>query len=124
MATAVIRSNTLCIATAADFHNRKSNWTGAGMGGTQMNLNVLRSTLCLLSMSVLFTDGAIAQPSDPLSVMDARAKFANGYAACVKYSKENSNSSLATVRLGELETALIEVNTDTKGNVTECSVVK
>lgn len=89
-----------------------------------MNLKHLRSMLCLLAMGILFTDGAIAQQGDSLAAMDARAKFASDYAGCLKYSKENSNPSLATVRLGGLETALIEVNTNTKGYVTKCSIVK
>jgi hypothetical protein len=37
-----------------------------------MSLKVLQSTLCLLSISALFMDSAIAQPND--------------YAGCVKYS--------------------------------------
>lgn len=89
-----------------------------------MNLKHLRSTPYLLSISALFVQGAIAQPSDPLSALDARAKLAGDYAGCVKYAKGNSGPSLATVRLGEQETTLIEVNTDTKGKVTKCSVVK
>ncbi len=44
-----------------------------------MSLKVLRSTLCLLAMSVLFTDGAAAQPAGPSSASDAKAKFANDY---------------------------------------------
>jgi hypothetical protein len=40
-----------------------------------MNLKLLRSTLCLLTMSPLFMDSAIAQQG----VQDARAKFANDY---------------------------------------------
>ena len=42
-----------------------------------MNIKLLRSTLCLLTMSPLFMDGAIAQQG----VQDARAKFANDYNA-------------------------------------------
>jgi len=76
-----------------------------------VNPKVLRSTLCLLAMSVLFTDGATAQPG-------------GDYVGCVKYTKENLNPSLISVRLGEQGTMLIEVNTNTEGNVTECSVVK
>jgi hypothetical protein len=43
-----------------------------------MNLK-LRSTLCLLSMSALVIDGAIAQPGRKPSVDDWRAKFAYDY---------------------------------------------
>ena len=42
-----------------------------------MNLKLLRSTLCLLSVSALFVDGAIAQQG----VRDANAKFVNDYNA-------------------------------------------
>jgi hypothetical protein len=43
-----------------------------------MNLK-LRSTLCLLLVSALFIDGAIAQPGSISSASDAKAKFANDY---------------------------------------------
>src|SRR5215469_545277 len=51
------------------------------MGDAPMNLTLLRSTLCLLSMSALFTDGTTAQPGSVSSAMDAKAKFANDYNA-------------------------------------------
>jgi len=41
-----------------------------------MNLKLLRSTLCLLAVSALCTDGAIAQAGAPSSASDAKAKFA------------------------------------------------
>ena len=44
-----------------------------------MNLDLPRSTLCLLAMSVLFMNGAIAQPAGVSSAADAKAKFANDY---------------------------------------------
>ncbi|HEX3755436.1 MAG TPA: hypothetical protein VHV26_10200 [Rhizomicrobium sp.] len=43
-----------------------------------MNLKLLRSTLCLLSVSALFVDGAVAQSGGAAA---ARAKFANDYNA-------------------------------------------
>jgi hypothetical protein len=43
-----------------------------------MNLRILRSTLCLLSVSVLFVDGAIAQSS---GAAEAKAKFVNDFNA-------------------------------------------
>jgi hypothetical protein len=43
-----------------------------------MNLKLLRSTLCLLWLSALFVDGAIAQLG---GAGDIRAKFANDYNA-------------------------------------------
>jgi hypothetical protein len=46
-----------------------------------MNLKHLGSTLCLLSVSALFTDGAVAQPGAVSSQSDAKAKFANDYNA-------------------------------------------
>jgi hypothetical protein len=45
-----------------------------------MNLKYQLSTLCLLSMSALLTDGALAQPGGP-SVYDAKVKFAEDYNA-------------------------------------------
>ena len=44
-----------------------------------MSLKLLRPTLCLLSVSALFADGAIAQPGGVSSASDAKAKFANDY---------------------------------------------
>ena len=73
-----------------------------------MSPKVLRSTLCQLAMSALFTGGATA----------------GGYAGCVKYSEENMNPSLISVRRGEQEATLIEVSTNTGGKVTKCTVVK
>ena len=43
-----------------------------------MNLKLLRSTLCLLSVSALFVDGAIAQSGGAAA---AKTKFANDYNA-------------------------------------------
>ena len=73
-----------------------------------MSLKLLRSTLCLLATSALFTDGAIA----------------GDFAGCVKYANENLNPSLISVRLGEQETALAEVSINAQGNVTKCTIVK
>lgn len=44
-----------------------------------MNLKLLRSTLCLLAVSALCADGAIAQAGAPSSASDAKAKFAKDY---------------------------------------------
>ena|SRR6185295_16342205 len=44
-----------------------------------MNHKLSRSTLCLLCVSALFVDGAIAQPVS--SASDAKAKFAGDYNA-------------------------------------------
>jgi len=46
-----------------------------------MNLKLVGSMLCLLSMSALLTDGAIAQSGGISSASDAKAKFANDYNA-------------------------------------------
>lgn len=73
-----------------------------------MNLKLLRSTLCLLAMSALFTDGAIA----------------GDYAGCVKYTNENLNPSLISVRLGEQEAALADVSINAQGNLSKCTIVK
>ena len=43
-----------------------------------MNLTLLRSTLCLLPLSAMFIDGAVAQPGGAAA---AKAKFANDYNA-------------------------------------------
>lgn len=93
-----------------------------------MKLDPLRSTLCLLAISVLLADGAIAQPSDPLAAMDARAKSASGHAGklsiCVKDFGANSNPSLAVAHLDGQQTARMEVNTTTSGRVSSCNVVR
>jgi hypothetical protein len=75
-----------------------------------MNLKLLRSTLCLLAISAPFMDGAMAQPS--------------GTPSCVDHIQKNLNASLISVRLSDQGSTLVAVNTNTKGNVTECSVVK
>jgi TonB family protein len=75
-----------------------------------MKLKLLQATLCLLSVSTLFTDGAIAQSGD--------------YAGCVKYARGNSFPSLISVRPGEHDSVLVTVNINTEGKLTECSVVK
>jgi tetratricopeptide (TPR) repeat protein len=46
-----------------------------------MKLKLLRSTLYMLAISALFTDGAIAQASDASAPAAAKAKFANDYNA-------------------------------------------
>jgi hypothetical protein len=44
-----------------------------------VNLRLIRSTLCLLSMGALLTNGAIAQSHAVSSASDAMAKFAADY---------------------------------------------
>ena len=46
-----------------------------------MNLKLPRTTLYLLLMGTLVTNGAIAQPGGISSASDAKAKFANDYNA-------------------------------------------
>jgi len=46
-----------------------------------MKLKLLWSTLSLLAISALFTDGAIAQQADASTGAAAKAKFANDYNA-------------------------------------------
>jgi hypothetical protein len=46
-----------------------------------MNLKLPRTTLYLLLIGALVTDGAIAQPGGISSASDAKAKFANDYNA-------------------------------------------
>jgi hypothetical protein len=73
-----------------------------------MSLKLLRSMLCLLSISALFVGGAIAQPSG----------------GCLEYNGENLRLPLVSVRLSEQGSALVELKTNTEGNVKECSIVK
>jgi hypothetical protein len=75
-----------------------------------MNPKLLRSTLCLLAMSALFTNGAIAQPSAAPS--------------CVTGIEKNSDTSLISVRLSEQGSVLVAVKSNTKGDVTECRILK
>ncbi|HEY2010593.1 MAG TPA: energy transducer TonB [Rhizomicrobium sp.] len=74
-----------------------------------MSHKVLRSMFCLLAMNVLIT-GATAQPGN--------------YVGCVKYAEENSKPSLISVRQGEQEITLLQVNINTEGNLAKCTVVK
>jgi hypothetical protein len=73
-----------------------------------MNLKLILSTLSLLSISALFMDGAIAQPSG----------------GCLEYTGVNLRLPLVSVRLSEQGSALVEVKTNTEGNVRECRIVK
>ena len=73
-----------------------------------MGLKLLRSALCLLAISGVFMDGAIAQPRP----------------GCVKRIQKDLNSALISVRLSDQDPTLVAVKTNTNGKVTECSVVK
>ncbi len=68
------------------------------------------SALSLFAIGALFMDGAIAQPS--------------GTPSCVESTQKNLNTSLISVRLSEQGSALVEVKTNTEGNVRECKIVK
>lgn len=66
----------------------------------------LRSTLCLLSISALFIDGAIAQPST------------------APICAESVQGNLISVRVREQGSAQVEVKTSAEGNVTDCRIVR
>jgi len=75
-----------------------------------MNLKLLWSTLCLLPISALFVDGAIAQPS--------------AAPICAESVRGDLNSALISVRVSDQGSALVAVKADTTGNATECKVMK
>lgn len=75
-----------------------------------MNLKLIFSMLCLLSIGALFMGGAIAQPS--------------AAPICAKSVQGDLSSALISVRLSDRDSTLVAVKTNTTGNVTECKVVK
>jgi hypothetical protein len=72
-----------------------------------MNLRPLRPTLCLLLMSALFVDGAIAQPGGTLSVQNAKTKFAMDYNAGKYKDVIADSAALEKLHALDAQTALV-----------------
>ena len=72
-----------------------------------MSLKLLRSTLCLLSLSALVINGAIAQPSRAPGVQDWKAKLAYDYNARHFRAAIADSAALEKLHALDAQTALV-----------------